>query len=713
MRLCGRRNFSMSVFDKMHTLIAEHDSISAYKNEMELQCQFVNLSLGQFCPVSIVYPTSQGQYNRVDTLRAQEFAVCSRNGTDSDCNNLCIKITECLDRIVSGAEKTCLTEADVNSYDFIIDSQREYEYLEFTCPISKLIKYAFPVKYNKYLICVVFIGQYSIQAEKKKIHLKCESRKKFESRANLREYISEFIIPEIMRFQNTTTVNLDKQEKEELYKLLSEAENNLSKSMMEVNTYKRGSKLEDFSAAVLRIFWKNVKVAYRTLFQELGADKADIFIDDDFSDSTRTSRCLYRKDMYSIDDVHQPDIEERDAFDLSKAGEICKKVQVESISSINSSIKEELRECFTNLLIDPNYQYDFVFCNNEMHLPYAILLRYTNRNISEVVVDLLRKIAINIRVELSSVLTTLSEHTTKTVLRIYRHEIVHQVLALRSHINNLDPEDKIYISQDKLDRIFYDCSDCLDALSFMTENIELFTNQANYTAHSVMESCEYETVDVFKDVINKHIAMHRELRDSKNLWFESTGRTAGSPQFECQPKLLNLVLFNIISNAVKYAYNHTNVWLCYSYAEEKHNTRRFVVRDFGSEVPLSSEVYRLYYRGLSVEHAETGSGIGLFISKRIAEMIGVKLFHTCNKVSDYNVPLLEEYLRICEGYDGQYKTNAPSVDLISNELRRLQATREYNQIVNTSSRQLSELCADEIVSKLLRPTYEVCFVLEM
>jgi signal transduction histidine kinase len=617
-----------------------------------------------------------------------------------------------LDRIAYGEDEACLTEVTLDSYCFLRDAESDYEYLEFICPISKLIKYAFPVKHNKRLICVVFVGQYYIPVGFKKINTKTFFSKVYESKEDLRAYISCFIVPEIIRFHMTTNSNLDEQEKGGLYSLLSEAENHLGRLMMEALPYKYHSKQEDFSTAVLRIFWENVKTAYCNLFEELGADKAYIYIDDDFSDSTRSSRYLFGRNIYSVGNTHLPDIKQQGTFDLSKAGEISKRIQKENIAS-TAPIREELQACFIDLLVDPIYQYDFVFGNNETHLPYAILLRYPNRNISDTVVDLLRKIAINIRVELSSVLTRLSEYTTKTVLRIYRHEIVHQVLALRSHINNLDPEDKIHISQEKLDRIFFDCSDCLDALAFMTENIELFTNQSTSAVQSVVESCEYETVDIFKDVINKHIAMHRELRDSKNLWFVPTGRTVGSAQFECPQKLLNLVLFNIISNAVKYAYSDTNICLNYSLAEEKYNTRRLEICDFGSEVPLSNEIYRLYYRGTSVENAETGSGIGLFISKRIAETIGVKLYHTCRKISDYNVPLLEAYLRICEEYDGRYKANAPSIELIADELERLKKTKEYNQIVNTSVKRESKLCADEIVSKLVKPTYEVRFVLEL
>lgn len=701
----------MSVFNRMHTLIGEEHTIGAYKNEIELQCQFVSLSLGQLCPVSIIYPTQNAGYKRIDTLRAQEFTVCFRDGLEPDCKDLCIKIVECLSRIYCGAEKNCLLEANCYPHCFLQDEESNFEYLEFTCPMSGLTKYAFPIKYKENLICVVFVGQFNVICGSLDTRSQCESRKQFESQASLRKYISQYIIPEIINFRKSTAKNFEAQEKTELYSLLRKAESNLNRSMMKVLACNDDAYLDDFS--ILHLFWNNVRKAYLSLFQEMGADRVTIFIDDDFSNSARMNRYLYSRELYSTGKENTLETRKQNSFDLKNAAETCGELQTDSISSLDISDKKILRRYFADYEVDSDCQYDYVFNVNETYLPYAILIEHHNTKISENVVDLLRKIAVNIRFELSSVLTKLSEYTSKSILRIYRHEIVHQVLAIRSHINYLDPEDKIYVSQEKLDNIYYDCSDCLDALSFMTENIELFTSHTNSASRGIIESCEYKTVDIFKDVIHKHIAMHRELRNSKNLWFESIGRTEESLQFNCQPKLLNLILFNIISNAVKYAHQHTNVHFCYSEVEEKHNTRRFEIRDFGSDIELGDDIYRLYYRGTSAKHAETGSGIGLFISKRIAEAMGVKLYHTCKRVSDYNVPLLEEYLEIYSEYDGRYIEEVPDFDTIIGELARLRNAKQYNQIVNTTARQPSNLCADELVAQLLKPTYEVTFILEL
>ncbi len=709
----------MSVFLKAHTLINEGNSIGAFENETELQCQFVNLSLGQLCPVTIIYPTSTGEYKRIETLRAREFAVCNypRNNEPLpiDCNDLCVNITKCFERITCGDKRDCLTEViPREEYSFKID--HDYEYLSFTCPISRLIKFAFPIIINQHLICVVFIGQFKIFFRGRTHPLtKSRVKKGFESKKKLYQYISEFILPEILQFQGNTEKNFEDKERKALNSLLTQAEEKLSKSMIEVLNYNVDSDLEDYSTAVLKQFWSGVSQSYSILFSEMGAQKVTIFIDDDFSDNFSPSKKISGIDIFSISGLFQYRTNQPSFFDVLKADAICEELNSDIISSTMPLIRKDLQDCFHTFLPDSIYQYDYVFYKNDTHLPYAIMIFHTNSNgdLSKTIVDLIRKIATNIRFELSSVLRKLSEHATKAILRIYRHEIVHQVLALRTSINNLDPENKEYISPEKVINIFKDCSDCLSALSFMTENIKLFTSHSTPIIYSVVQSSPYETIDIFKDVIYKHFAMHRELRDSKSLWFEATGRTEVSQKLECQPRFLNLVLFNIISNAVKYAYRRTNIWFIYSISEEKHDTKILTIRNFGPEVPAGDEIYRLYYRGHASECAETGSGIGLFISKRISEIMGVKLWHQCRRISDYNVSLMERYLEICYECEGAYKKIAPSAEDIMKEITRLQSNNIYYQIVNSHQQKELNLCNDEIVSKISRPTYEVSFILEL
>lgn len=714
----------MSVFNKVHTLIDEKNTIGAFENETELQCQFVNLSLGQLCPVSIIYPTSTGEYKRVDTLRAQDFATCNYNGNSGsreDCNCLCVTIAKYLDLISSGESNSCLSEVlHRDSYDFL--KAENYEYLTFTCPISKLVKFAFPIKFNKRLVCVVFVGQYSVISRHSiKYALShtlsdYKKRKQFQSLSQLFNYVSDTILPEMMSFQYKVTKNFEEKEKEELNLSLSKAQRHLSRSMINVLNYNVDSDLEDFSTAVLKLFWMGVKDSYKDLFRELGAHNIILFIDDDFSESLKTSKFLFGIELFSILKRYPNDKNHLDIFNLAKASVLCEKMNSDTITSTMYLIREDFQKCFCNLLTESIYQYDYVFYKNETHLPYAILITHNNanRNLSDTIVKCIQKIASNIRFELSSVLTKLSEHATKAILRIYRHEIIHQVLALRTSINNLEPEENTYLSPEKLLNIYNDCSDCLSSLAFMTENIKLFTSRSNTTIYSIVHSCPFESIDIFKDVINKHIAMHRELRDSKNLWFEVTGRTENSHKFECQTRFFNLLLFNIISNAVKYAYRCTNIWFEYTLADTKHQTKILTIRDYGSEISSSNEIYRLYYRGPSVEHAETGSGIGLFISKRISEIMGVKLYHQCSHISDYNVPLLERYLEIYDEYEGIYKSTAPTPECIMNEIARLQMIKKYNHIVNKNLPQdENKLCNDEVVSRITKPTYEVSFIIEL
>ena len=709
----------MSVFIKAHTLVAEKNTIGAFEDETELQGQFVKLSLGQLCPVTIIYPTSTGQYIRIDTLRAREFTVCEYADNNephpTDCNNLCVNIAKYLDRIAYGANRDCLNDVLPNNfYEFLREGN--YEYLSFSCPLSGLVKFAFPINFNKSLVCVVFIGQFNpCHAPNIKYDLynpDYSTRKNYESFASLYDYISKSIIPEILLFQKNTEKRFKEREKEVLNSILGQAESKLSKAMIDV----LNCKADCDSTVVLDLFWTSVSESYNALFKELGAHKVTIFIDDDFSENFVSSIKIYGIDLFSEFKPFQYRIQHSDYFDVNRASIICEELGCDTISSIMLPIRTHLQKCFRTFSAEPVFQYDYVFYKNKTHLPYAIMISHSNsnRDLSEIVVNLIQKIATNIRFELSSVLTKLSENVTKSILRIYRHEIVHQVLALRTSINNLDPENKEYVSPEKINNIFKDCSDCLSALSFMTENIKLFTSPSVASMYSIVQSCPYETIDIFKDVIHKHIAMHRELRDSKNLWFEAIGRTETTQKLECQPRFLNLLLFNIISNAVKYAYRRTNIWFEYLIAEEKHHTKILTIRNFGSEVSAGDEIYRLYYRGPSVEHAETGSGIGLFISKRISEIMGVKLWHQCRRISDYNVPLMEHYLEICNGYNGTYKNKAPSAECIANEIIRLKKNKKYNQIVNNNPQKKELiLCEDEIVSRITKATYEVSFILEL
>ena len=701
----------MSIFSQPHTLLCEESSIGAFRTLEQIQCEFVNLALGQLCPVSILFPTSSGKYNRIDTLRARDFDVCGHNKTVAECNDFCIQIARYLDRINYGEPKDCLTNCLSGKYTFIYDDNNNSEYLEFTCPISGLIKYAFPIKYRRYLICVVFIGQYRLCSESTDYGC-CRTNKQFTSMSELRDYLARDILPEIDNFQRKVEENLYKGEREKLSVLAASSERKLSKQIKNVFMIKE-SQGEDYCSTVINNFWENVSEAYRPLFQSIDIRKSTIFINDDYC--RESGGKIYGIDLYSVNEVILRKDRRVEAFDLSEATKIVQDQEGDYFLSTDSRIFSELDDCFLNLQDrdECDLHHDFIFySDNSQSLTYSILVRRTQSSRSDIIVDLLCKIGSNIRFVLSSVLTKLSEYSTNSVLRIYRHEILHQVLALRTSINYLNAKDSCIV-REKLNNIYSDCADCLSSLAFMTENIKIFTSTSQFSANSFSESCEYHTINVFADIINKHFAMHRELRESKNLWFNSTGRSEDSWEFRTQPRLLDLVIFNIISNAVKYAYPHTNIWFRYSILKEKYNTIRLAICDYGEKVPMSMDIYRLYYRGSSAEQVEDGSGIGLYVSKKIADVMAIRLYHTCKIVSQYNVPLMEKYLEFYHQFNDTEKRFAPRPGEIEQEIERLKKEKKYNSVINSDQVIYYEKNINEICQSISKPTYEVSFVIEI
>ncbi len=84
--------------------------------------------------------------------------------------------------------------------------------------------------------------------------------------------------------------------------------------------------------------------------------------------------------------------------------------------------------------------------------------------------------------------------------------------------------------------------------------------------------------------------------------------------------LMQAALFNYLENALKYGQQRDIEVIITRELEYAH----FTVRSFGSQLDPSEYdlVFDLYYRGANVSPTTTGSGIGLFQTKRIAERLG-------------------------------------------------------------------------------------------
>lgn len=726
------RDMHMSMFDEHYCLIAGPNTVGAFKSEKEIQYHLVNLSLGELCPVTIIYPdySNDGGYRRVDTLRAYDFYVCNcrddHQTRAEDCDALCMNIAECLDKINLGENQNCLATHVNNSFVFR-STEDGIEYLQFICPISNLIKFAFPIKYKNQVVCTIFVGQYSISAQPKTIrssftkskNASCTREnhigsKQFESETLLIRYIHDAISPEILNITKVIDENIRADIQQRIQGCLQTAEQNLSEAMVEVLAYDCASDMEDYATNVLNLFWQAVRSSYESFFINMSFSNVLLFTNDDFSSQDTIKRNLNSTILFHHYDSSPNIALEKLALDHISASQLCAS-KGERILASSTITKEELATCLLNapqLLLEGC---DFVFANNGIKSPYAILINHNISKINqEAIINSAKQIAANINYEMVSVLSKLSEHATKSILRIYRHEIVHQILALRTSLSALNPDYAVHLPQEKIANIFRDCSDCLFELSFMTENIKLFTGWSGTTAFGMGEAQTSKEIDIFRDVLNKHIVMHREVRKNKNLWFEVLGKTEDTHTISCHPLLLDLLLFNIISNAVKYSYAGTNIWFKYSTDSDKHNVQRLTICDYGPGIATDDSVYKLYYRGPDLANVETGSGIGLFLSRRLSTMMGITLYHECKKVSNYNVALMDAYIACVNDQDLIKHPELPAKKTVVNELLRLKKQKVYTQIVNKNiGEQKKEPSKAQILADITLPTFEVSFVLEI
>jgi len=89
---------------------------------------------------------------------------------------------------------------------------------------------------------------------------------------------------------------------------------------------------------------------------------------------------------------------------------------------------------------------------------------------------------------------------------------------------------------------------------------------------------------------------------------------------------ISQVMSNLISNAIKYSPNATEVHVS---AELKDNAIKFSVKDFGIGIPedKQAKVFEQYYRvSGSKEHTFPGLGLGLYISSEIIKRTGGRIY---------------------------------------------------------------------------------------
>lgn len=272
-----------------------------------------------------------------------------------------------------------------------------------------------------------------------------------------------------------------------------------------------------------------------------------------------------------------------------------------------------------------------------------------NKEIYKTMSESIGKDFIKIRFSIALCTANLMKERHVLTLRMNRHESSHVSTRLIDNMRRyFSQKGQVFLELDKekQELVVDDMYNTIKLISHMSSNIGIITGSINYNTIKGQE----KKLDVF-DMLYKWQVMFRDKLADRNLdliitrnndYFGKTRQDA--PRYiKVNPDLFELLVYNLVDNAVKYAYRGSTIYLSWHITS---NGYKLTVSNFGPEIKNEERVYDLYTRGSeSHKNAIDGDGIGLYVVKKIEKLLGIAVTHNCKKIADYYIPLIEWYLK--------------------------------------------------------------------
>jgi signal transduction histidine kinase len=331
---------------------------------------------------------------------------------------------------------------------------------------------------------------------------------------------------------------------------------------------------------------------------------------------------------------------------------------------------------------------------------------------------------------LSSLLERLIELKTTNSFRVLRHETEPQTYGLKSLVHNYLKDERMRdltvkkandICQDideYLDRINYLFANARNLLTIMIEKKELALQRE---VINIIGDMFYKIKDLFRTYLaDRGMAMPLPKARDKSIW----------PPIYADRRLVDLMLFNLINNALKYGHRGTNIQLEYIFVNDVYH---FNIVNYGPGISAdenNNDIFRLFVRKRDTQ-GEEGAGIGLAVATAVATAHGGKLNFEQAEVSQLNVPFIRplidylernifnEYqqrqiqrfeLKLLKEWNKEMNFNN-FVFILKDEHRRLICDREMRDV--TSKLFLDDLVykkyLNECLDNILIPTYKITF----
>lgn len=720
-----------NIFDKtLYLAENQENGISLFENIEAFEGFQMRMGLESLCQNTLVYLTGKGLdgqpcYKIHPSPHSEKFfnesciKFCNGLVNSNECKQMMLKVADYFFKSLSPGELV-LPDISLHSYD---EKDPGKKYIRYQCPFVRLYKCAFPIYVEDTVVAVLFTGQFPLGIPTRRFPLIKRKRtltdsvpsivfnRHFESEKSLTNFIEKSLVPIVLSFSNKAHENLLDLQEKALYEIV---ENQILYMEAEVTAFlvklSDTFALEDVGNMIYQYFWNIISKSLTPYLKEIEVSKLFAFVDE--SATIRPdSKMTYGTQLY-------PDTKQNSniIFNISSTTEDKIENTLYTRDENGSPINRDLFNDLTDQEAILSFQQCDIIVHREQFCPFAIVINYfpTAKILNKPVLlrrvlDHLKFFFLKVSQELIHLSTLRYEQISKSVLRIYRHEIIHQMKVLKHNNSFLDIKKLRETDENKLRRVAEDQRQCIYELGFITRNINVFTGKVS--KHSVNINKD-EPIDVSSSIINKAISLYQRAKRDKLLWFSVRNQSSNNI-VKSNQSLLDMIFFNLMSNAIKYAYSGTKIIIGVDDTNNHSRPHKISLTDFGPpvEADYHNQVFQMYFRGNNTADQIEGSGIGLFVANEVAKILDANLTWNNEKISDYNIPLLMRYL-----YDFT-EVQSPSSNmqnLAYEEYKRLKDNKLISLVFNEEYlKDSSEWNQIEIEEQLISPTYKVTFEIEI
>jgi hypothetical protein len=242
----------------------------------------------------------------------------------------------------------------------------------------------------------------------------------------------------------------------------------------------------------------------------------------------------------------------------------------------------------------------------------------------------------------------------------------------------------------------------------MADTIGLLTGRISHDNLNIIEKRSYFALEY--DVVKKWVQAHKKnelgMRErNTRIIIENYNFRSGHERIIYHRKrLIDMVIYNLIDNALKYCHWGTNIHITIG-SEGAIESLAFpvTIENYGTFIEPEPQAYELYYKG-KIQSILEGDGLGLYVAKTVSDMIELGIHYDCKKIADYNVGLMDEYIQ--RGKDKDF-------------VKKFRCEREsksgyYKHIINTDRHETVsdiDLTSKRLEKDINQATYHVAFTL--